>query len=146
MNNINDALLKYENMTPEEIQKEIVPIIKSYSKDYIATKLNISKECLYTYCKKVFINKNKKPRFDIYIRLVSLGVNDGTYEKQKHGRKGFSIEEKEKRIKKYEEEIAQRKKDRHEKSVLHNKEYQHRYYMEVTKKKRELEKKQRKSI
>ena len=100
-------------MTSEEIQNNIKPIIKSYSKEFLSEYLEVSKENLYRMCKSLFVKNNEKIRFTTYVKIMSLGINP------KYNGKRFY------RSRKTPEEIKTKQK-----------EYQHRYYMEVTKKKR----------
>ena len=38
---INNAIIAYESLTPEEVQKQIIPIIKSYDRKYLSEIINI---------------------------------------------------------------------------------------------------------
>lgn len=110
---IAKAIEDFDSMTSEEIQNNIKPIIKSYSKEFLSEYLEVSKENLYRMCKSLFVKNNEKIRFTTYVKIMSLGINP------KYNGKRFY------RSRKTPEEIKTKQK-----------EYQHRYYMEVTKKKR----------
>lgn len=72
---IAKAIEEFDSMTSEEIQNNIKPIIKSYSKEFLSEYLGVSKENLYRMCKSLFVRNNEKIRFTTYIKIMSLGVN-----------------------------------------------------------------------
>ena len=118
---ILEAIKEYENMSSEEIQNNIKPIIKSYNTDFLSEHIGVSKENLYRICKKGFVEKQQRVQFTIYIKIMALGKNPNYVEKT----------HKPKQIKRTPEERKEALKI-----------YQQRYYQEVTKKKRQ-EKKER---
>ena len=127
---IQKAIVEYNNMSSQDVQEQIKPIIKSYNRKDLATKLGISKEALYTYCKTWFAKEDKKPQFAIYIGIMALGESKEPV-KNNRGRKTLSET---KRIQK-----TQTRKEKEQNKAVQKeklKEYQHKYYMEVTKKKR----------
>lgn len=130
---IAKAIEDYDSMTSEEVQNNIKPIIKSYSKDFLSTYLGVSKENLYRMCKSIFVRNNEKIRFTTYIKIVSLGINPEYYGKRicKPMAKGARKNSKDENI-----SICTRTRKTPEEIKAKQKEYQHRYYMEVTKKKR----------
>ena len=79
---IAKAIQDYDSMTSEEVQNNIKPIIKSYSKDFLSTYLGVSKENLYRMCKSLFVRNNEKIRFTTYIKIMSLGINPEYYGKR----------------------------------------------------------------
>ena len=119
---ILEAIKEYEALTSEEIQDELKPIIKSYDKEFLSKHLEMSKEQLYRICKRLFVENNERVQFTTYIKIVTLGKNPDYVEKVYKPRK--------KRVKRTPE---QRK--------IALKEYQKKYYEEVTKKKRQEKRK-----
>ena len=119
---ILEAIKRYETMTSKEIQDELKPIIKSYDKEFLSKHLEMSKEQLYRICKRLFVENNERVQFTTYIKIVTLGKNPDYVEKVYKPRK--------KRVKRTPE---QRK--------IALKEYQKKYYEEVTKKKRQEKRK-----
>ena len=69
---IAKAIEEFDSMTSEEIQNNIKPIIKSYSKEFLSEYLGVSKENLYRMCKSLFVRNNEKIRFTTYIKIMSL--------------------------------------------------------------------------
>ena len=116
---IAKAIEDFDSMTSEEIQNNIKPIIKSYSKEFLSEYLGVSKENLYRMCKSLFVRNNEKIRFTTYIKIISLGK---TSVQKSTGNNNDIVHL---RTRKTPEEIKAKQK-----------EYQHRYYVEVTKKKR----------
>lgn len=119
---ILEVIKRYETMTSKEIQDELKPIIKSYDKEFLSKHLEMSKEQLYRICKRLFVENNERVQFTTYIKIVTLGKNPDYVEKVYKPRK--------KRVKRTPE---QRK--------IALKEYQKKYYEEVTKKKRQEKRK-----
>lgn len=70
---ILDEIIKFENLTSQEIQDELVPIIKSYNIDFLSKLLNVSKDHIHRICKSLFVNKNERVSFKLYIKLLALG-------------------------------------------------------------------------
>ena len=130
---IVEAIEIYESMTSEEIQNDIKPIIKTYNKDFLSTYLKVSKENLYRMCKSLFVKNNEKIRFTTYVKIMSLGIN-----REYNGKRAYKLRK-----------SCECKSTGNNNDIVHigsrktpeeikakQKEYQHRYYMEVTKKKR----------
>lgn len=69
LNEIN----RFEKLTSQEIQDELVPIIKSYNINYLAGLINVSKSNLQRICKRLFVNKNGRISFELYVKLLALG-------------------------------------------------------------------------
>lgn len=120
---IQDAIIEYENMTSLEIQNQVMPIIKSYNVNFLSEKIGVSKEVLYKCCKKGFVIKDWKLSFEIYIKIMAMGSNENPKGETRGRPAGRILTEEERK-----QRAAQSKEKR--------KEYQHRYYMEVTKKKK----------
>lgn len=118
---ILEAIKQYDNMTSMEIQNQVKPIIKSYDKEFLCVYLGVSKEHLYRVCKKLFVENNEHLQFTTYIKIMQLGKNPDYVEKEYKVRKKCSNKTPEER-----------------KEIL--KEYQRKYYEEVTKKKRKMAK------
>lgn len=111
----------FENMTSEEIQNILKPIIKSYDKDFLSEYLGVSKEHLYRICKKLFIENNERVQFTSFIKLVALEKNPAYIDKPeiRHKKRTLTTpEERKERVK----------------------QYQKKYYEEVTKLKRKQQK------
>lgn len=70
---ILDEIIKFENLTSQEIQDELVPIIKSYNIDFLSKLVNVSKDNIHRICKSLFVNKNQRVSFKLYIKLLALG-------------------------------------------------------------------------
>lgn len=115
---ILESIKEYETMTSEEIQNNVKPIIKSYDKDFLVEYLGVSKEHLYRICKKLFVENQERMQFTTYIKIMTLGANPDYVAKSYKSRK--------KRTNRTPEE---------RKEALKN--YQRKYYEEVTKKKRQ---------
>lgn len=121
---IQAAIEVYERMSAQEVQDQVKPIIKSYDKEVLAKKLGLSENTLYQYCKTWFVEEGKKPDFTAYIGIMALGMNP---EKRIRSRK----------CRTYQRHSQCKDPEKIKQSL---KEYQHRYYLEVTKKKRAEEK------
>lgn len=70
---ILDEIIKFENLTSQEIQDELVPIIKSYDINFLSKLVNVSKDNIHRICKSLFVNKNQRVSFKLYIKLLALG-------------------------------------------------------------------------
>ena len=109
---------EYYNKPVEEVQKELHDIIHTYKFNGMpefCDKVKISKHTMYVLSK----NHPKKPSFEIYARIKSVGANPNPRKPA---------------IKQVKQPISSKKT----KSL---KEYNHDYYMAVTKKKREEKRK-----
>lgn len=116
---ILEAINKYNSMTSVEIQNKLKPIIKTYNKDYLTERLGITKHYIYRISKKWFAEKGLRVNFELYLKIMAMGVNPDYTGKRSYKTTGI------KRSKKTPEEVAEARR-----------EYQRRYYAEVTKKKR----------
>lgn len=128
---IYDSIIEYENMQPQEILDQIIPIIKSYNKQYLSTVTNISEHTLYQYCKTLYINSGKKPEFDNYIKLMCIDVNSDS-KKYNNGVKVKRPNAGRKKKEYTKEEIEELNRIKKENKAK----YQREYYFRVTKKKR----------
>ena len=130
---IAKAIEDFDSMTSEEIQNNIKPIIKSYSKEFLSEYLMVSKENLYRMCKSLFVRNNEKIRFTTYIKIMSLGINPKYNGKRFYKSRKTSVQ---KSTGNNNDIVHIRTRKTPEEIKAKQKEYQHRYYMEVTKKKR----------
>lgn len=139
---INNAIIAYEALTPKEVQKQIIPIIKSYDRKYLSEKINVAPDTLVNMTKRIFVDMDKKPSFTNYIKIMAIGINDGTAPTQQRTqqRKRFLTDaEIEERRQKREEEKAEKIRVREVKREVtkqKNREYAKAYYQNVTKAKR----------
>lgn len=135
---IAEAISEYNSLDPNDVHNQIVPIIKSYDKNTLSSLVGLSEQALYAYCKSWYVAAGKKPPFEIYVKLMSFGINPE--HKIYNGgkpviRKGAGRKKKPSP----EDEILKiiysehRKEEQAEKRAK----YQHDYYMRVTKKKRQ---------
>lgn len=118
---IKKCIDDYDGMSPTDVQNQIKPIIKSYRVDDLAAMLGVSTELLYCFCKKQYVVNNKKPSFATYIEIMAVGVNPECKCIDKSTWDGRS------------ERVVKG-------TYADKKEYQHLYYMEVTKIKRRMKK------
>lgn len=130
---IAKAIEDFDSMTSEEIQNNIKPIIKSYSKEFLSEYLGVSKENLYRMCKSLFVRNNEKIRFTTYIKIMSLGINPKYNGKRFYKLRKTSVQ---KSTGNNNDIVHLRTRKTPEEIKAKQKEYQHRYYVEVTKKKR----------
>lgn len=72
---ICDMMEQYDNMTPEEVQNQVKPIIKSYNRRFLSEQLGISVDTTYNLCKKVYVARGNKPSFALYVKIMNLGIN-----------------------------------------------------------------------
>ena len=93
MNYVNTykALMEYNNMSSKEVQDILKPIIKKYNKHFLSEYLGISESVLYRLCKKLFVENNEKPSFEIFITIVMMDkkpqlINSRTLKKYKVAR------------------------------------------------------------
>lgn len=135
---INNAIIAYEALTPEEVQKQITPIIKSYDRKYLSDKTGIAPDTLINMMKRIFVDMDKKPSFTTYVKIMAMGINDGSAATQQRKRI-LSDAEIEERRRKREAEKAEKIRAREtqkEATRQRHKEYAKAYYQNVTKPKR----------
>lgn len=142
---INDTIIKYESLTPEEVQKQIAPIIKSYDRKYLSDKTGIAPDTLINMTKRIFVDMDKKPSFTTYIKIMAMEINDGTAPTQQRKRILTEAEIEERRQKREEEKMEKMKirETKKEATRQRHKEYAKTYYRNVTKPKRKAENKTR---
>lgn len=135
---INNAIIAYEALTPEEVQKQIIPIIKSYDRKYLSEIINIAPDTLINMTKRVFVDMDKKPSFTTYVKIMAIGINDGAAPTQQRKRILTDAEIEERRQKRKAEKAEKiRLKDAQKESTRQrHKEYAKAYYQNVTKAKR----------
>lgn len=130
---VAEMIENYNSMTSVEVQNNIKPIIKSYNKEFLSSYLGVSKENLYRMCKSLFVKNNEKIRFTTYVKIMSLGINP-----EYNGKRSYKLRKP--RVQKptgnNNDIVHIRTRKTPEEIKAKQKEYQHRYYMEVTKKKR----------
>ena len=81
---IVEEIRKFELMTSQEVQDQVKPIIKSYNVDFLSEHLGVSKHQLYRLCKKLFVEKEEKTSFSLYVGIMALGINpEGKKRRQK---------------------------------------------------------------
>ena len=61
---------EYENKSSDEIQKEILPIIKNRGVKSISNFTGLSVHSLYRYCKKLFVKEDMRPDFISYCKIL----------------------------------------------------------------------------
>lgn len=138
---INDAIIAYETLTPEEVQKQITPIIKSYDRKYLSNKTGIAPDTLINMTKRIFVDMDKKPSFTTYIKIMAMGINDGSAPTQQRKRILTDAEIEERRQKREAEKAEKIRARETQKEATHqrHKEYAKAYYQNVTKPKRKAE-------
>ena len=138
---INDAIIAYEALTPEEVQKQIAPIIKSYNRKYLSEKINVAPDTLINMTKRIFVDMDKKPSFTTYIKIMAMGINDGAAPTQQRKRILTDAEIEERRQKREAEKAEKIRLKETQKEATHQryKEYAKAYYQNVTKPKRKAE-------
>lgn len=62
--------MMYEEMTLEQIQNEIKPIIQKWGAKRISEHIGVSKHGLYRYCKQLFLTMGYKPDFIVYVKIL----------------------------------------------------------------------------
>lgn len=72
---ILNEIEKYEALTNLEVQNQIKPIIKSWGAKYVSEQTNINISHIYWHCKKESLIKADKLDFDMYIKIMALGIN-----------------------------------------------------------------------
>ena len=60
----------YEGKSTAELQEEMKPIIKKYGIEKISEHTGLTKHTLYSYCKKLFVEKDMKPDFISYCKVL----------------------------------------------------------------------------
>ena len=87
-----ECAVEFLSMSSLEIQNQIKPIIKSYGFKELSNMLNVSEGTLRRYCKKAMIENDERPKFDVYVRLLALGVNPNLQIKVKKDMKEYMHE------------------------------------------------------
>lgn len=111
----------YQKLTPQEIQDQIKPIIQSYRRKKLAKVLGVSVHVLYQYCKQIFVKQGGRPDFTIYAKIMALGPNPDAVSCKLR--------------------TCNKPRQRNKEVQISQKEYQHKYYLDVTKPKRALKRK-----
>lgn len=116
---INKAIEEYNTKSTKEIRKELQAITKTYKYSSVTEfckKANITRPTYY----KLNRNRRARPNFETYVKIKMIGPNPISKEK--------------------EEKI---KRERKIKTIEATKEYQHKYYLRVTKVKRAEKRKEK---
>lgn len=124
---ILEEIERYDRMTSEEIQNDVKPIIKSYSKNILSYYLNVSPSHLFRICKKMFVDNNERLKYDMYVKIMAIQENPEKFAEY---------------IQSHEKEIGAttRNKNNPQATSEQKRKYQHEYYLNVTKKKRQIQK------
>lgn len=113
------AMDDYDKLTPAEVQEAIRPIIKSHNVEDISEKIGVAVGSVYQWNKRHYVEVGMKPKFEHYVRIMALGVNDSyvkTITNRKTGERKAILTKEEREVKR--------------------REYAKRYHQEVIKKKK----------
>lgn len=113
------AINDYEKLSIEEVREQVKPIIKSHNKTYLSNYTGVCEATLRYFCDER--KKTAKLRFDVYVKLMALGVKE---KKSRRQRKKVT-----------EEEWAERKQRSKEK----RREYQRLYHQKYREKKKKAQ-------